>query len=145
MGAKHGRLRMKSIREGYGRRSRPDRRVAEGRGLVDAQHLQLRAEELQLLERQLHGKVDRIGLNNCALTFHDEGGDNQIQHGNTTHGGSVSAPHVLALDAYSDAATDYPSAVRILLDWLAAEFVESGWDVKHMLSILFNSRAYRQE
>jgi len=31
-----------------------------------------------------------------------------------------------------------------LLDWLAAEFVESGWDVKHLLSLLFNSRAYRQ-
>ncbi len=31
-----------------------------------------------------------------------------------------------------------------LLDWLAAEFMESGWDVKHMLSLLFNSRAYRQ-
>ncbi len=31
-----------------------------------------------------------------------------------------------------------------LLDWLAAEFVESGWDVKHLLSLLYNSRAYRQ-
>ncbi len=31
-----------------------------------------------------------------------------------------------------------------LLDWLAAEFVESGWDMKHILSLLFNSRAYRQ-
>ena len=32
-----------------------------------------------------------------------------------------------------------------LLDWLAAELMESGWDVKHMLSLLLNSRAYRQQ
>jgi hypothetical protein len=31
-----------------------------------------------------------------------------------------------------------------LLDWLAAEFVESGWDTKKMLSLLLNTRAYRQ-
>ena len=31
-----------------------------------------------------------------------------------------------------------------LLDWLAVEFVESGWNVKHMLALMFNSRAYRQ-
>jgi mono/diheme cytochrome c family protein len=31
-----------------------------------------------------------------------------------------------------------------LLDWLAAEFIESGWDVKHLLALLFQSRAYRQ-
>jgi mono/diheme cytochrome c family protein len=31
-----------------------------------------------------------------------------------------------------------------LLDWLAAEFVDSGWDTKKMLSLLLNSRAYRQ-
>ena len=31
-----------------------------------------------------------------------------------------------------------------LLDWLAAEFVERGWDTKKMLSLLLNSRAYRQ-
>ena len=31
-----------------------------------------------------------------------------------------------------------------LLDWLAAEFTESGWDTKKMLSLLLNSRAYRQ-
>ena len=31
-----------------------------------------------------------------------------------------------------------------LLDWLAAEFVESGWDTKKMLTLLLNSRAYRQ-
>lgn len=31
-----------------------------------------------------------------------------------------------------------------LLDWLATEFMESGWDVKHMLTLMFNSRAYRQ-
>ena len=31
-----------------------------------------------------------------------------------------------------------------LLDWLAAEFVESGWDTKKMLALLLNTRAYRQ-
>jgi hypothetical protein len=31
-----------------------------------------------------------------------------------------------------------------LLDWLASEFVESGWDVKHMLKLMLMSRAYRQ-
>lgn len=31
-----------------------------------------------------------------------------------------------------------------LLDWLAAEFMDSGWDVKHMLTLLVSSRAYRQ-
>lgn len=31
-----------------------------------------------------------------------------------------------------------------LLDWLAAEFMESGWNVKHIMTLIFNSRAYRQ-
>ena len=31
-----------------------------------------------------------------------------------------------------------------LLDWLAAEFMENGWDVKHLLALMLNSRAYRQ-
>ena len=31
-----------------------------------------------------------------------------------------------------------------LLDWLAVEFVESGWDVQHMLALMVESRAYRQ-
>lgn len=31
-----------------------------------------------------------------------------------------------------------------LLDWLAAEFMDSGWDVKHMLNLMVSSRAYRQ-
>ena len=31
-----------------------------------------------------------------------------------------------------------------LLDWLAAEFVGSGWDMKKMLTLLLNTRAYRQ-
>jgi len=31
-----------------------------------------------------------------------------------------------------------------LLDWLAVEFVESGWDVNHMLRLMLNSATYRQ-
>jgi hypothetical protein len=31
-----------------------------------------------------------------------------------------------------------------LLDWLAVEFRESGWDVKHVIKLLIMSRAYRQ-
>jgi hypothetical protein len=31
-----------------------------------------------------------------------------------------------------------------LLDWLAAEFIESGWDVKHMLRLMVESATYRQ-
>ena len=32
----------------------------------------------------------------------------------------------------------------LLLDWLAVEFIESGWDVKHMVRLMVNSGAYRQ-
>jgi len=32
-----------------------------------------------------------------------------------------------------------------LLDWLAVEFVRSGWDVKRMMKLLVTSTAYRQE
>jgi hypothetical protein len=31
-----------------------------------------------------------------------------------------------------------------LLDWLAAEFMDSGWDMKHMLRLMVTSAAYRQ-
>lgn len=31
-----------------------------------------------------------------------------------------------------------------LLDWLAVEFVESGWDVKHLFDLMVNSSTYRQ-
>jgi mono/diheme cytochrome c family protein len=31
-----------------------------------------------------------------------------------------------------------------LLDWLAVEFVESGWDVKHMVRLIVTSNTYRQ-
>jgi len=31
-----------------------------------------------------------------------------------------------------------------LLDWLAVEFRESGWDIKHMVRLIVTSRAYRQ-
>ena len=32
-----------------------------------------------------------------------------------------------------------------LLDWLAVEFVESGWDVRHMLRLMVTSATYRQD
>jgi hypothetical protein len=31
-----------------------------------------------------------------------------------------------------------------LLDWLACEFMDSGWDVKHLVRTIVHSRAYRQ-
>jgi hypothetical protein len=31
-----------------------------------------------------------------------------------------------------------------LLDWLAVEFIESGWDVKHLFELMLTSSAYRQ-
>ena len=33
---------------------------------------------------------------------------------------------------------------RELLDWLAAEFIEGGWDIRAMIRLLLNSEAYRQ-
>ena len=33
---------------------------------------------------------------------------------------------------------------RELLDWLAAEFRESGWDVKHLIKLMVTSHTYRQ-
>lgn len=38
---------------------------------------------------------------------------------------------------------EYPSHPE-LLDWLAVEFVESGWDVKAMVRLMVNSATYRQ-
>ncbi len=37
-----------------------------------------------------------------------------------------------------------PPANQALLDWLAVEFVESGWDVKHLFELMVTSAAYRQ-
>ncbi len=31
-----------------------------------------------------------------------------------------------------------------LIDWLAAELIDSGWDVKHMLRLIVSSHAYRR-
>jgi hypothetical protein len=32
----------------------------------------------------------------------------------------------------------------MLLDWLATEFIESGWDIKHMIALIVTSNTYRQ-
>ena len=37
----------------------------------------------------------------------------------------------------------YPTHPK-LLDWLAVEFIESGWDTKHVLRLILHSAAYRQ-
>ncbi len=37
-----------------------------------------------------------------------------------------------------------PPVNPALLDWLACEFVDSGWDVKHMVRTMVQSKAYRQ-
>jgi Protein of unknown function (DUF1553)/Protein of unknown function (DUF1549)/Planctomycete cytochrome C len=37
-----------------------------------------------------------------------------------------------------------PPVNPLLLDWLACEFVDSGWDVKHMVRTIVHSKAYRQ-
>lgn len=36
-----------------------------------------------------------------------------------------------------------PPMIPELLDWLAMELIESGWDVKHTIRLIANSRAYR--
>jgi hypothetical protein len=37
-----------------------------------------------------------------------------------------------------------PPANPELLDWLASEFMDSGWDVKHMVRLIVNSHTYKQ-
>jgi len=37
-----------------------------------------------------------------------------------------------------------PPPNQRLLDWLACEFIDSGWDMKHMVRLIVNSRTYRQ-
>ena len=37
-----------------------------------------------------------------------------------------------------------PPANPVLLDWLACEFMESGWDIKHMVRTIVTSATYRQ-
>ena len=38
---------------------------------------------------------------------------------------------------------DWPTHPE-LLDWLAVEFIESGWDIKHLVRLIVTSSAYRQ-
>ena len=40
--------------------------------------------------------------------------------------------------------TSEPPANQDLLDWLAVEFIESGWDVKHLFELMLTSSTYRQ-
>ncbi len=49
---------------------------------------------------------------------------------------------VTSLDDYGAQGT-LPSHPE-LLDWLASEFIESGWNVKHMVKLMVMSRTYRQ-
>lgn len=37
-----------------------------------------------------------------------------------------------------------PPPNQALLDWLAVEFMESGWDMKHMVRLIVNSHTYKQ-
>ncbi len=37
-----------------------------------------------------------------------------------------------------------PPVNPVLLDWLACEFVDCGWDIKHMVRVIVNSAAYKQ-
>jgi hypothetical protein len=37
-----------------------------------------------------------------------------------------------------------PPPNQPLLDWLACEFIDSGWDVKHLVRLMVNSETYRQ-
>jgi hypothetical protein len=37
-----------------------------------------------------------------------------------------------------------PPVNSVLLDWLACEFMDSGWDMKHMVRLIVTSHAYRQ-
>lgn len=37
-----------------------------------------------------------------------------------------------------------PPVNPVLLDWLAAEFMDSGWDFKHMVRLIVTSRTYQQ-
>ncbi|HSU55514.1 MAG TPA: PSD1 and planctomycete cytochrome C domain-containing protein [Candidatus Dormibacteraeota bacterium] len=37
-----------------------------------------------------------------------------------------------------------PPKNQELLDWLACEFTDSGWDLKHIVRLMLNSRTYRQ-
>jgi len=51
--------------------------------------------------------------------------------------GIVSTPHDFGMQG---ALPTHPD----LLDWLAVEFVESGWDLKHLLKLMVMSQAYRR-
>ena len=37
-----------------------------------------------------------------------------------------------------------PPTHPALLDWLACEFIDSGWDIKHMIQLMVGSSTYQQ-
>jgi hypothetical protein len=49
---------------------------------------------------------------------------------------------VRSLDDFGNQGT--PPTHPELLDWLAAEFIESGWDIKHVVRLIVTSATYRQ-
>jgi hypothetical protein len=52
--------------------------------------------------------------------------------------------HGLVSNANDFGTQTQPPKLPELLDWLAVEFIESGWDVKHMHRLIMSSTAYRQ-
>src|SRR5262249_54002693 len=52
-------------------------------------------------------------------------------------------PGLVATPADFGSQGEWPSHPE-LLDWLAVEFIESGWDVKHLIRLIVTSATYRQ-
>ncbi|MBI3118543.1 MAG: DUF1553 domain-containing protein, partial [Candidatus Hydrogenedentes bacterium] len=50
----------------------------------------------------------------------------------------------LVLSTEDFGARGTPPSHPELLDWLAAEFIDSGWDIKHLLKVIVSSATYRQ-
>lgn len=86
-----------------------------------------RLTRLDLAEWMLHKNnplVARVFVNRLWYLFHGQG-------------------IVKSLDDFGSQGT-WPSHPQ-LLDWLAVEFIESGWDVRHMVELMVQSNTYRQQ